>query len=97
MSADNWAICPACYKREIANLEEQKKKFVTAYGKISEEKYLELQKIIEKGIDKESFRTLREDYNIHTEEYGTFSVEYRCSCSICNFNYNYEHTEDIVD
>jgi hypothetical protein len=41
-------------------------------------------------------RTLREDYELGTEEDGEFYVTYRCSCNVCGYAAKFEHKEVLT-
>ena len=84
MSADNWAECPKCAAKHITEYAELQHGIIDEYGKITPGDYLEL---VEKSkqpliIPKE----MREDYELGTDEDGTFSLDYRCSCRVCGFS-----------
>lgn len=93
MSADNWGICPKCAANTIRIKDNMKKQVDDAYGKVSSDEYLKLLKKASEPIKQEY--TLREDYEIYTNEYGKFCVSYGCSCNVCGFEYDYEYTENI--
>ncbi len=84
MSADNWGLCPNCNK-----LARQTR--IAAYGKVSEDEYLAL---VEASESEE--HTLREDYEVWTDEDGVFTVDYRCGCAICKFHFEYKYTQELI-
>jgi rubredoxin len=88
MSANNWAICPQCEQRK-KKLEEEVKGL---YGQIPAEDYL--RKVEELKTQKKDQYTLREDYEIGIYQ-GRFNVNYRGSCEVCGFTYNYEYRDKI--
>jgi hypothetical protein len=79
MSADNWGICPKCAKPELP-----------AYGTVSEAEYLAAREVKATPL-----RTLREDYEVFTDEQGVFTVNYRCSCATCRFEFKYKHSQQV--
>lgn len=91
MSADNWRECPKCLKDAIARKEALANKVIESYGKISAEEYLSLVAEQQEPIVPDV--TLREDWDIFTDETGIFLVSYRCSCSKCGFSYRFKHEE----
>ncbi len=85
MSADNWTTCPNC--RQLAET-----KVASSYGKVSEDEYLAILEA-KKSIKNEP--TLREDYEMWTDEDGKFTVSYSCSCSVCKFHFDYKYSQDV--
>ena len=66
-----------------------KQKQESLYGKVSEEEYL-------KTLNKKNEYTLREDYEIYTDENGKFHIDYACSCSKCKFTFEYAFSKNIL-
>jgi len=99
MSADNWTLCPTCY---AAWRERETQLFtdaMNAYGKVGEREYHEIQASAKAFSAKQPERTLREDWDIGTDEDGQFAVDYRSSCNSCDYAFNYKVTlspEEIV-
>lgn len=95
MSADNWTICPKCK----TNKEDAKKKArleaEKSYGKITPGEFLSLMNDISSNENKEQERTLREDYEIGMDEYGSFSINYSAICGDCGFKYKYDYVVSI--
>ena len=91
MSADRWGICPKCkFRAEQA----QAQKILAAgesYGKVDPQDYLDAINEASKPI--ELSNTLREDYEISTDEDGHFEVSYRSSCRQCDHSFTYTHSE----
>lgn len=85
MSADNWGICPKCIRVKNKRIEE-------AYGKVPK---IEYERMLEE-IKKPDVRTLREDYEIYTDEDGFFSVSYYCQCSDCGFCHRFKYSEQLT-
>jgi hypothetical protein len=96
MSADNWAKCPRCQSKHKEAIEDLSKRAREAYGKVSEEEYLRLQK--EARVITEEINTfdLREDYEIGMNIEGVFKVKYKASCSTCGYEWKFEHEERIL-
>jgi hypothetical protein len=86
MSADNWTTCPNCKK--LAS-----KKIASSYGKVTEDEYLA---ILEDNKKVKDETTLREDYEILTDEDGFFYISYVCSCSVCKFHYEYKYKKEVL-
>jgi hypothetical protein len=59
---------------------------------VSEEEYLES---IKHPIPKPDLSTLREDYEIGTDDKSRFYVIYHCHCKICGFDYSFRHEEQL--
>jgi len=89
MSADAWRTCPNCLKKA-----ENKKE--VSYGKVSEEEYLRVVLELEDLKDQE-VQTLREDYEMFTDEDGQFYASYSCSCSMCHFSFVYKYEKDLMN
>jgi len=91
MSADNWAICPKCKERLIEENRKEVARVSDAYGKVSEEEYARMKADLESTDPLNGIKhTLREDYEIGVESDGTFCVDFRASCSECDFSFSYE-------
>ena len=105
MSADNWAICPKCYK-EAKKLDEEYAKSVTEkYGKIPLEEFQKLnaeyQHLKTPHVTKLK-ETFREDYEMgvgfyENGSYGRdkFNVSYKGACEVCNFTVTFKHQEAL--
>ena len=94
MGADNWAICPNC-KKKIENARAKLiEKANKSYGKVNPEEYLAMLRRAEK--EEEIERTLREDYELGISEDGQFYVNYRSSCKVCGFHYDYKIEKDVL-
>jgi hypothetical protein len=93
MSADNWAICPKC---KLANDKDNEKRLLDIgkkYGKIPADLYIEEAKKAAILIDLQE--TLREDYELYTDEDGMFHISYSCRCSECGFNHKFKHEKQL--
>ncbi len=75
--------------RQAAHAEAQ-----AAYGKLSVEDYAA--KFSEaSSIPYRPAESLREDWEIYTDEQGRFAVSYGCSCEKCGFEFSYQHKEQL--
>ena len=58
--------------------------------------------IAENKVDEEEYdisdteETLRQDWEIGTDEEGRFFVDYHCSCDICGLAFNYKFAKNIL-
>ena len=95
MSADAWRVCPKCRMTEESKQESLRKKAAEMYGKVPEREYLALVDAADEEVDLR--QSLREDYQVYTNEDGTFSVNYRCHCCACNFKFEYKFEEELLD
>lgn len=93
MSADNWAECPQCKRWEELDFADAEVELKNSYGKVSAEEYLA--KRDEVYAEKDSESTLREDWELGTDEDGEFYVIYRCHCDICKFKFEYKYDHKI--
>jgi hypothetical protein len=91
MSADNWDICPNCLSILLSTREKMKNTAESAYGKVPQERYLQLIQKASEPVSLES--TLQEDYKIYTNDQAEFSITYSCSCSKCGFEHSFKHKE----
>lgn len=93
MSADNWALCPKCKQKADQDYEKKMADLQAQYGKIPAAEYVSALRNAEaRPVQRE---TLREDYEMGTDEYGTFSVSYRASCN-CGFSFKFKHEEKAL-
>lgn len=60
MSADNWALCPKCRQKAIAETEQLRATAAEAYGKVPVEEFDNLRAKADLGVTIE--RTFREDW-----------------------------------
>ena len=93
MSADNWAFCPRCLSIDVEKQNELQEAARNAYGKVSAEEYLSMLEASKMEPSKEP--TLREDYEIETDELGEFHVNYGCSCDRCGFHFEFKYEEQL--
>lgn len=92
MSADNRAVCPACFAKSEAKVSERKKLAVDSYGKVPAEQYLKNVKDAEATPVVES--TMREDWEASMDSSGHVVVYYGCSCD-CGFGYRHKHEKQV--
>lgn len=94
MSADCWRICPACNEEREAKRALANRDLAESIEKDSLVKYRQAQKDVTEAYESLT-ETLREDYEIDTDEHGTFSVNYGCSCTKCGFAYAFKGTAPV--
>jgi hypothetical protein len=97
MSADAWRICPKCRIKHIKSLVRERQRVNDKYGKIDSGEYIQLVNEMEKKETTDIEETLREDYEIWTNEEGVFEVGYYCSCEKCGLKFEFEHKEKITN
>jgi hypothetical protein len=95
MSADNWGICPRCKAKEDKRQDALAKRVIEAYGTLPQSEYMQLLREAE-APQPDMKRTLREDYELGTDEDGEFSVTYRCGCTTCNYSFKYEYSQVVL-
>lgn len=93
MSADNWAQCPRCTKRAVAEKDSLMEKARKSYGKVPAEDWMEMVKKAEQPISLKD--NLREDYSFGILADGEFYVLYRCSCSVCGFEHEFKEEKKL--
>ena len=96
MSADNWRVCPKCKVKHDKSIEASEKKLNASYGKVDANEFLKAKMSHDELAAKKLDSTLREDYEIGTDEDGEFFVSYGCSCSACQWNYEYNHKAQVT-
>ena len=89
MSADEWRVCPKC-KIVFNKIKSDKKKKVES---IFEEW---LGKKIDSDVVQPIGESMREDYEILTNDNGFFSVKYNASCDVCGFEFKYSFSENTL-
>ena len=100
MSADNWTtrnwtICPECrFKKETAAT-EARLEVEKLYGKVTFDEFSSLINNTLNKKNEEQEKTLRENYEIGIDEFGSFSIDYQASCNECQFKYKYEYVTRI--
>ncbi len=93
MSADNWTYCPKCSKQRVLTQERLDRSVEEAYGKIPQEKYMEL--VEARNNPPRLQDTLREDYEVGIYDAGRFFISYKAQCTVCGFTFSYRHEEEI--
>lgn len=90
MSTTNWGICPVCVNAAEKKLHKRKRQLGQDYGKVPVQEWIEKEKNIPDRINREDFRTLREDFDmgILVAE-NKFYAEYRAKCDRCNSEFNF--------
>lgn len=94
MSADNWAVCPKCKTSKEALRSKQLEQTNQSYGQLPKDEFL--RKLQQASVPLEHEHTLREDYDIGVYDNGRFEVSYGCSCSECNFHFNFKHSVKVL-
>lgn len=89
MSADAWRICPKCKHEAESNRDTRILECSKSHGKIPALQYLADLEVANKPVELEE--TLREDYEVFTDESGNFYFSYGCRCQNCDFH----HSEKI--
>lgn len=93
MRPDNWAICHRCKDKFDAEYRELEEKLKTAYGRVSEEEYLELKLKVSFVPDKPM--SLAEYYEIGIGG-REFFCTYKANCEICGFIFEFNHKEKVL-
>jgi len=93
MSATNWRKCPKCTKLAAKKKLDLSLKLARAYGKVSEDEYLELLTEQQTPVEPTG-RTLREDYELGIWN-DVFEVSYSAYCSECGFTKKFETKEPL--
>lgn len=96
MSADNWTKCPKCLQSKKQRAEKQRRIVANSYGKVSAERFMEMQASITVEDSKDAESTMREDYEQWTDEEGIYQVSYSCSCNECGFEWSYKHKQSVL-
>ena len=95
MSADNWSMCPKCREKRIRESEQKKLQALEAYGKVPPQEWVSMTASADNAeCDAE---TLREDYEVWTDENGVFRVSYECVCTAddCDFEFSYSYEQKL--
>ena len=94
MSAElNYSQCPQCLLRASHKL---KTEMADQYGKISQEKWLELKAELDKEISLVSDEGLRECSDITMNNQGILTVSYKATCCICSFTHETSYEENAL-
>lgn len=97
MSADNWAKCPRCTKRELARLDAENERVQALYGTVPIEKFDQIRSdlAIARRASQSAMETFREDYEIYGAATGTVSVCYSGHCDRCGLTLNIKEERKI--
>jgi hypothetical protein len=92
MSADNWEVCPRCFRRAKVAANERAAEVYRAYGKVPPEEFAKARSALREP-DREEYRTFREDYEFYGADVGVVSVEYSGRCDVCGLSAEF-HAEE---
>lgn len=95
MSADNWGVCPRCYKKHKEKIQQKQEEFDEQYGRVSQEDYIQMNNFLTNLIRSGVPDNLREDYEVGLEKDGEFSIGHWCQCSDCGFHFSFRHEEQV--
>jgi hypothetical protein len=97
MSADRWSKCPKCRDTKTAEIEKFEKLVDEAYGKVTAEKFKELNNQLS-AMRAEAFKaserngySFREDWEVTESEDGVVEINYSGSCNICKLQTSFKH------
>ena len=94
MSANNWRRCPKCELNQDKERQKALDEIGATYGKVPSGEWLKKCKEIQSKFG-ELEESMREDYELSTNDQGRFYVSYCCSCSVCKFKFHFKHQEQI--
>jgi hypothetical protein len=87
VSADNWAVCPACAHRRKQEIDIFRAQVADAYGTLSVGEFdslrAQLAEMEAKPLPDETFR---EDYEFYGADEGTVYVSYSGACQVCDLS-----------
>ena len=97
MSADNWARCPRCHARALAEFEKREKMIEAAYGQVSIEEFDLMRERLDNDREKhENAReTFREDYEFFGADQGVVTAKYSGECNVCGLKLKFEENHEI--
>jgi hypothetical protein len=94
MSANNWARCPRCVDSDLKKQRNEIAEINAMYGRITADEFV--LRIEDARQEVEHQETLREGWEIGTDDDGTFSVSYSCRCDKCGFRFSFKHEHDAL-
>lgn len=94
MSADNWAKCPVCTARAVAEREEKFVRAMEVYGKVPLEEFDVLRAEALKPIKDETLYTFREDYEIYLSGMEVI-FDYGGHCDVCGSGLSFKDSRPI--
>jgi len=88
MSADNWATCPRCLRREQIRLNSERVEAQSLYGRVDRQEYEAAIAALpsQSTPDPDDFTTFREDYEFYGAEDGVIVADYKGMCSKCGLS-----------
>lgn len=95
MYAMNFLSCPNCRKIEKENDEAEQKKIDDLYGKIPVEEWLKMRDEYMNRTPVAAKTSLREEFDLFGADAGTFSLNYRCECTVCGMKFSHTCNEPI--
>ena len=96
MSADYWRACPKCMKKKLEHIQAYSEYTKSVYGSISQSEYVDRIDREKAMREKEAEATLREDYEIRTDDNGMFSVIYSSHCERCGHEFKFKTQADTL-
>lgn len=85
MSADNWDICPKCLTEATAKAERKSASVSKLYGTVPVDEF-DRRRAELKPVEREDYRTFREDYEFYGADEAYVEASYRGSCSKCGLS-----------
>ena len=94
MSADNWGVCPRCWKKAQTEYASLVASLDSAYGTVPLAVFDDMRKQVQNGLDEEDFLTFREDYEFYVRD-ELLHIRYSGWCQKCGCGIDVEDTRKI--
>jgi hypothetical protein len=95
MGASNYAVCPKCWKEQVASEADALQRVLASYGKVLPDEFLAAQARLTTTRKDDFDRTFREDFEIYNDNEGSVHVDYHGMCSKCGVKLAFELEKEI--
>jgi uncharacterized paraquat-inducible protein A len=96
MSADNWAVCPRCWKEATDEHDQRRQRVAALYGQIPVADFDAARAdLAAKTPKRDDFQTFREDYEFYGVEDWEVTATYKGRCQKCGLALEFSHSEKL--
>lgn len=95
MGADNYTICPKCKLQHEEEIKNKHAELYTGRDKMTLDEFRVAFDSIVELQRKDLENSFREDYEIGVFDGELFEINYRGSCNICKFKFDYKYNQPI--
>ena len=91
MGADQWSVCPRCFKKWKEKQDKLLKDLDECYGKVPRNQYLDM--IEESKLPFSTKKTFGAYFDVDLWNDGLFEISYEGSCDVCDFTVAFDYNK----